>query len=165
MKKLKNMKKFDGDYNSTNDFVATNNLEKLANKLFGKGWEAEDDCEQISELIEEETNNSRFYVIKVDDNKNEDDIIVEFSQDLEDLEKARIRNARAVEHAKEILKDNGFFVDNLWHIDDVKSKFDCTDEDAQEVLNSALTNDATMEQIWYAIGFHGEDEKLEPIEE
>lgn len=159
------MKKFDGNYNSTNAFVTQNNLEKLAEKLFGKDWEAEDDCSQIEQLIQEATGDSRFYVIKVDEAKEEDDIIVEYSQDLEDLEKARIRNSRAVEHAKKILEENGFFTDNLWHVDDVKSKFECTDEEAQEVLRGALTNDATVEQIWYAISFHGEDNKLKPIEE
>lgn len=159
------MKNFIGDYNSTNAFVNQNKLEKLAKKLFGKDWEAEDDCSQIEQLIQASTGNSRFYVIKVDEAKEEDDIIVEYSQDLEDLENARIRIARAVEHAKAILKDNGFFVDNLWHVDDVKGKFECTDEEAQDVLRDALKNEATMEQIWYAIGFHGEDENLTPIEE
>jgi len=159
------MKKFDGEYNSTNAFVSNNNLQKVAKRLFGKDWEAEDDCSQIEQLIQEVTENSRFYIIKVDESKNEDDIIVEFSQDLEDLEKARIRNARAVEHAKDILRDNGFFVDNLWHVDDVKCKFECSDEEAQDVLNSALKNDATMEQVWLAIDIHGEDGNLTPIEE
>src|SRR3989344_5667929 len=106
------MKKFDGAYNSTSSFVTQNNLEKLAWEVLGKNWEAEDDCSQIEQLIQASTSNSRFYVIKVDEAKEEDDIIVEYSIDLEDLEKARIRNARAVEHAKDILRDNGFFVDN-----------------------------------------------------
>jgi hypothetical protein len=56
-----------------------------------------------------------------------------------------------IEQAKQTLKDAGYFVDNLWHIDDVKSKFNCTDEKAQEILNFALTNEATMEQIWFSI--------------
>lgn len=45
--------------------------------------------------------------------------------------------------------------EKLWCIEDVKSKFKC-DDDALEVLESALTNDATMEQIWYAIEFYAE---------
>jgi hypothetical protein len=56
-----------------------------------------------------------------------------------------------IEQAKQTLKDAGYFVDNLWHIDDVKSNFNCTDEKAQEILNFALTNEATMEQIWFSI--------------
>ena len=26
-----------------------------------------------------------------------------------------------IEQAKEVLKENGYYVDNLWHIDDVKN--------------------------------------------
>ena len=59
---------------------------------------------------------------------------------------------------KNELKERGYFVDNLWTIDDVQSRFNCTDDEAQEVLEQALTNDATMEQIWLAIQFHGEYE-------
>ena len=61
-----------------------------------------------------------------------------------------------VEEAKAVLKANGYFVDNLWSVDDVKSKFNCTDEEAQDVLFESLTNEATMEQIWFSIGEFGE---------
>ena len=58
------------------------------------------------------------------------------------------------------LQSRGFFVDNLWTIGDVKSRFNCTEDEAQEVLEQSLTNEATMEQIWYAIDFHGQENKL-----
>tara|TARA_R110002153_G_scaffold83687_6_gene210169 strand:+ start:2578 stop:2823 length:246 start_codon:yes stop_codon:yes gene_type:complete len=61
---------------------------------------------------------------------------------------------------KDELQSRGFFVDNLWTTEDVKSKFNCTEDEAQEVLEQALTNESTMEQIWYAIDFHGEDNEL-----
>lgn len=72
---------------------------------------------------------------------------------------------KEIEQAKALLKENGYQVDNLWCVDDVKSKFECTDEEAQHVLYKALTNDATMEQIWLAIDIVGENEDLEKIEE
>ena len=57
-----------------------------------------------------------------------------------------------VEKAKEVLRAHGYFVDNLWHNDDVQSLHKrASAEDAQRILNTALTNQATMEQIWYAI--------------
>jgi hypothetical protein len=56
-----------------------------------------------------------------------------------------------IEQAKAILKQHGYFVDNLWSKFDVTDRYKCTDEQAQEVLNTALTNNATMEQVWYAI--------------
>ena len=58
------------------------------------------------------------------------------------------------------LKSRGKFVDNLWTTEDVKSKFNCTEDEAQEVLYEALTNEATMEQIWFAIDFHGNENEL-----
>jgi hypothetical protein len=69
---------------------------------------------------------------------------------------------QAVEKAKEVLRENGFFVDNLWHVDDVKLRYNCDDdEQAQDILNGALTNDATMEQIWFAIDMVATDDGLE----
>lgn len=41
-----------GRYYSTNDFVGSNDLEKLADQLFGKGWEAGDDVDQMQELCD-----------------------------------------------------------------------------------------------------------------
>jgi hypothetical protein len=58
-----------------------------------------------------------------------------------------------IEQAKSILRDAGYFVDNLWSVDDVKSIYKCDNDVAQEILNDALTNDGTMEQIWFAINF------------
>jgi hypothetical protein len=67
-----------------------------------------------------------------------------------------------VEQAKEVLRENGYFVDNLWHVDDVKLRYNCDDdEQAQDILNGALTNDATMEQIWFAIDMVATDDGLE----
>ena len=63
-----------------------------------------------------------------------------------------------IETAKQFLREQGYYTDNLWHIDDVKSSYECTDEEAYEVLNDALKNEATMEQIWLSID-HSADNK------
>ena len=69
-----------------------------------------------------------------------------------------------VEQAKSVLRQNGFFVDNLWHIDDVKLNYNCeSDEQAQAILDGALTNDATMQQIWEAIDVYAEEDGLNRI--
>ena len=69
-----------------------------------------------------------------------------------------------VEQAKAVLRQNGFFVDNLWHIDDVKINYNCEcDEQAQAILDGALTNDVTMEKIWEAIDVYAEEEGLNRI--
>lgn len=53
--------------------------------------------------------------------------------------------------ARALLRKKGYFVDNLWMTDDVTENYNCTQEQAQQVLEMALTNTATIEQIWYAI--------------
>ena len=68
----------------------------------------------------------------------------------------------SVEEAKAVLRENGYFVDNLWHVDDVKLRYNCDDDEvAQDILDRALTNDATMEQVWFAIDMVAQDEGLE----
>lgn len=58
-----------------------------------------------------------------------------------------------IEKAKETLRAAGYFTDNLWHVDDVKLRFAVFDaEDAQAILETALTNGWIMEQIHYGIG-------------
>lgn len=56
-----------------------------------------------------------------------------------------------IEQAKAILRQHGYFVDNLWNVEDVTQKYKCTEEQAQKVLGIALMNDYTMEQIKLAI--------------
>lgn len=62
--------------------------------------------------------------------------------------------------AKQFLEEQGYFTANLWHVDDVMSRFNCDNDEAQDVLNQALTNEATMEQIWFSINEFGEIEGL-----
>jgi len=54
--------------------------------------------------------------------------------------------------------------ENLWCAQDVQSQYNCTDTQALEVLEDALTNEGTMEQIWYAIRFCAEEAELEEVE-
>ena len=53
-------------------------------------------------------------------------------------------NFKSVEEAKAFLTENGFYTGNLWCVEDVQAKFECTDEEALDVLDGALNNDATM---------------------
>lgn len=61
-----------------------------------------------------------------------------------------------IEKALQLLKDNGYYVENLWSVDDVQSIFNCDSDTAQSVLNKALTNWYLMEEIWFQIRHHGE---------
>jgi|TARA_B110000459_G_C16184032_1_gene305039 hypothetical protein len=63
------------------------------------------------------------------------------------------------------LKSRGKFIDNLWTTQDVFGRYDCTEAEAQEVLYDALTNESTMEQIWFAIDLSAYDCELTEREE
>lgn len=65
-----------------------------------------------------------------------------------------------IEEAKKTLMEAGYFVDNLWQTCDVTMNHDCTEEEAQEVLKGALTNEATYQQIWEAISYEAESMNL-----
>lgn len=65
------------------------------------------------------------------------------------------------DEAKEVLEKSGKYLGNTWCLEDVQASYKCTDDEAYEVLDQALQNDATMSQIWFAINFHAEDNGLE----
>ena len=73
--------------------------------------------------------------------------------------------SKPVEDAKQTLEQAGYFTKNLWHVDDVKYHFKCSDEEAQDILNDALTNDATMEQVWFSIKTFAVTKSLTEIKE
>jgi hypothetical protein len=54
---------------------------------------------------------------------------------------------------------------NLQTTYDVQGRFKCTDKQALEVTEQALLNEATQEQINFAIGFHAEEMGLEEIKD
>ena len=67
-----------------------------------------------------------------------------------------------IEEAKQVLREAGFFVDNLWHINDIKDMYNCdNNEQAQSILYRALTNESTMEHIWDSIDMVAENELLD----
>jgi len=71
-----------------------------------------------------------------------------------------------IEEAKEVLRNAGYFTDNMWHVNDVKLRFNVTDdEDAQAILEKALTNDWIMEQIHNGIYDTAQDEGYELIKD
>jgi hypothetical protein len=71
------------------------------------------------------------------------------------------RTQMTIDDAREFLAEQGFFTDNLWHIDDVTSSWECSDTDAYKVLEMALTNAWTMEQISESIYLVAQDLDLE----
>jgi len=57
-----------------------------------------------------------------------------------------------IDYAKDVLKENGYFVDNLWHVQDVKTFYKCDDAMAMKVLDHVLNgNDYITNEIWEMI--------------
>lgn len=79
---------------------------------------------------------------------------------MEQTNYVKLRKSIEIDEAKKILKKHGYFVDNLWQTWDVTDIWECTEEQAQELLYKALTSESTMEQIYIAMTFISEDMNL-----
>ena len=62
---------------------------------------------------------------------------------------------KEIEQAKQLLKDNGFYIENLWHVDDVKfgansedKYIECTNSEAYEILSEAIEQESINECIF-----------------
>ncbi len=57
-----------------------------------------------------------------------------------------------INKAKQVLREAGYYVDNLWSIHDVHDENnELTDEQKMHALDMAFINEYTIEQIFYAI--------------
>ena len=62
-----------------------------------------------------------------------------------------------IEKAKEILRNNGYYADNLWSTRDVTDRYmdedgnEISEVEANDLLNDTLTNQFTIEQIFYTM--------------
>jgi hypothetical protein len=65
-----------------------------------------------------------------------------------------------IAEAKQVLRNEGYFVDNLWHVSDVQNNFECTDEQAQDILYWSLTSPTTIEYINEHINLVATNENL-----
>lgn len=65
--------------------------------------------------------------------------------------------------ARSLLRGAGYFVDNLWHVDDVFQNYNCTKDEAMQVLKKAMINGATMEHVWLAIDDAADDMQVKQI--
>jgi hypothetical protein len=52
-----------------------------------------------------------------------------------------------IAEAKQVLRSEGYFVDNLWCNEDIQAHYECDDETAQNILYWALTSPTTIEYI------------------
>ncbi len=69
-----------------------------------------------------------------------------------------------IEEAKKLLRDNGYFVDSLWQTYDVTMNYDCTEEEAHEVLLGVFSNESVYDIIWETIKSEAEYMNLKPAD-
>ena len=67
---------------------------------------------------------------------------------METINKMTNKTQEAIEH----LKGLGYNTESLWHVWDVTERFNCTEQQAHEVLNKALANQWLTEQTHFIIG-------------
>ena len=64
-----------------------------------------------------------------------------------------MENKLTIDSAKQLLKDHGYYVDNLWHIDDVKQNYNVSDDEAYDILNESMQSTYIMENIFGQIDY------------
>jgi hypothetical protein len=58
-----------------------------------------------------------------------------------------------IEKAKDVLRESGYYVDNLWQTKDVMDFYECKDEEkAYSVLDEVMTSITTAVNIFEQIG-------------
>jgi len=77
----------------------------------------------------------------------------------------RMKRYKEIAKAKEILSKHGYYVGNLYQAEDVQSIYECTDDQAIDVLDKALDNDGTANEIWESIRYFSEDMGLKEKED
>ena len=69
------------------------------------------------------------------------------------------------EQLKDELTRRGYYTGNLWHIDDVQSRYEATDDKAQDVLDEVLQGSSIIDQIREDIFDCANEYKLKEINE
>ena len=67
---------------------------------------------------------------------------------------------KQIEEAKEFLKSKGYYVDNLWSIDDVQHHYKCTDIEAMGILDKVLQSEWLVSNIFEMISDYAEKNNL-----
>jgi len=70
-----------------------------------------------------------------------------------------------VMNAREVLKRNGYFTENLWQVADVQADYQCTEQEAQDLLYRALTSIDVMGAVRFAIRLEAENMNLKNIQD
>lgn len=56
-----------------------------------------------------------------------------------------------IQQAKAVLMKHGYLVHHMWNIVDITVNFDCTDEQAEYILDRVLSSESVNSYIWETI--------------
>jgi hypothetical protein len=56
-------------------------------------------------------------------------------------------------NARQVLKEHGYYVENLWHIDDVKQNYNVSDQEAYDIIDKAMQSSFIMNDIFEQIDY------------
>jgi hypothetical protein len=126
----------EGRYTSTYGFVGRNNLERQAEKIFGKNWVAEDDLDQIQLLCNCISNEQ--YVVESIETRDDNDILVREVDNWDKLIKSGSQAYNTVQNKKQTIKTSIELLDDAYRIimDLTKSHDDHYHDDVQDILSS-----------------------------
>ena len=62
-----------------------------------------------------------------------------------------------IKQAKSVLEKHGYYVHSIYNVDDVTRMYDCTDAQAMQILELAIDNDGTANQIYENMRYFAED--------
>jgi len=74
-------------------------------------------------------------------------------------------NDLTTQELKDELTRRGYYTGNLWHIDDVKIRFEATDDEAQDVLDEVLQGEWIIGQIFESIDDCAKENELKEKDE
>jgi hypothetical protein len=69
-----------------------------------------------------------------------------------------------IQQAKKVLEKHGYLIHHMWNIVDITVNFDCTDEQAEYVLDRVLSSESVNSDIWETITNECNALNLKPIE-
>ena len=71
---------------------------------------------------------------------------------------------KEIKEAMQLLRKNGYAVDNLWHVSDVMDSYHCTEGLAHSIIDDVLNSDRIVSEINEAIDYEAIDESLKEVE-
>ncbi len=69
-----------------------------------------------------------------------------------------------IEFAKNLLRQAGYYVDNMWTIHDVLGMYETSNETAMDLLDGAMRNESVIEHIFDALRHEAESEGIQALE-